>query len=293
MTASNLSATLTIAQRLEGALIGCAVGDALGLPSEGLSPQRIRRRWRGNWKMRLIFGRGMISDDTEHTFMVASALASHSDDVRSFQRSLAWKLRAWFAALPPGTGMATAKACMKLWLGFGPDRSGVYSAGNGPAMRSAIIGVHFNHSPEKRREFVRASTRLTHTDPKAETAALAVAECAAWSAQNDSEDHCTLLAHLRALSAEPEWHRAVDLITRHLTLSSSVSEFADAMNLSRGVTGYAFHTVPVAIYSWLRHPSDFRTALVSVLACGGDTDTAGAHHRFSRRDHSRLPRDSR
>jgi hypothetical protein len=44
----------------------------------------------------------------------------------------------------------------------------------------------------------------------------------------------------------------------------------------KGVGGYAFHTVPVAIYAWLRHREDFRAALISALDCGGDTDTVGA-----------------
>jgi hypothetical protein len=48
------------------------------------------------------------------------------------------------------------------------------------------------------------------------------------------------------------------------------------MNLSTGVSGYAFHSVPVAIYSWLRHATDFRMAVVSAIECGGDTDTVGA-----------------
>ncbi len=42
------------------------------------------------------------------------------------------------------------------------------------------------------------------------------------------------------------------------------------------MTGYAYRSVPVALYAWLRHPDDFRTALVAVLDCGGDTDTVGA-----------------
>jgi ADP-ribosylglycohydrolase len=226
--------------------------------------------------MRLVFGSGMVSDDTEHTFMVAGCLAAHPDDVVKFDRALAWKLRGWFASLPAGTGMATAKACIRLWLCFGSKRSGVFSAGNGPAMRSAIIGVYFNDSPSKRREFVRAATRITHTDPKAEVAAQAVAECAAWASGDRSVSQNELLRELRGLSVEPEWLRAFDLIGQHLEISSPVRDFAGAMNLSGGVTGYAFHTVPVAVYSWFRHPSNFREALVSVLDCGGDTDTVGA-----------------
>jgi ADP-ribosylglycohydrolase len=71
-----------------GVLLGTAVGDALGLPAENLSPERIRKRWSGEWRMRFLFGHGMMSDDTEHTIMVAQALLSHSDDSVAFQRAL-------------------------------------------------------------------------------------------------------------------------------------------------------------------------------------------------------------
>ena len=133
--------------RFAGLLLGTAVGDALGLPAENLSAEKIRRRWRGRWKMRLIFGKGMVSDDTEHTLMVAQALLEHPDDVAAFQRALAWKFRWWFAALPDGVGLAPARACLKLWLGFPPEKSAVTSAGSGPAMRSAIIGARFAGAP--------------------------------------------------------------------------------------------------------------------------------------------------
>jgi hypothetical protein len=36
------------------------------------------------------------------------------------------------------------------------------------------------------------------------------------------------------------------------------------------------HVVPVALYAWLRHPGEFRAALISALECGGDTDTVAA-----------------
>src|SRR5215471_9427316 len=112
----------------------------------------------------------MCSDDTEHTFLVAQALLSHPDDPVAFQRCLAWKLRLWLLGLPAGIGLATLKAILKLWLGFPPSRSGVWSAGNGPAMRSAIIGAYFYNDQDKRCAFVSAATHLTHTDPKAKTA---------------------------------------------------------------------------------------------------------------------------
>ena len=64
---------------------------------------------------------------------------------------------------------------IKLWLGFPATRSGVFSAGNGPAMRAALLGVCYGNDVPRLRALVRASTRITHTDPKAEYGALTVA----------------------------------------------------------------------------------------------------------------------
>ena len=137
------------------------------------------------WRHRLLFGRGMLSDDTEHSLFVAQSLLRYPDDAEAFQHRLAWHLRWWFAALPAGIGMATARASLNLWLGFPPTRSGVFSAGNGPAMRSALIGGYFHEQPKMLHRFVLASTQLTHTDPKADVGAEAVARLAAWAVEHD------------------------------------------------------------------------------------------------------------
>src|SRR5207249_4219179 len=121
----NSSAQERLRSAFAGVLLGTAVGDALGLPAENLSPERIRKRWSGEWRMRFLFGRGMISDDTEHTLMVAQSLLCHPDDATAFQRALAWKFRWWFAGLPGGVGLATAKACLKLWIRFPVNRAAV------------------------------------------------------------------------------------------------------------------------------------------------------------------------
>jgi ADP-ribosylglycohydrolase len=263
--------------RFSGLVLGTAVGDALGLPAENLSAARIQRRWHGQWRMRLLLGRGLISDDTEHTLMVAQALLAEPRDAPAFQRLLARKFRWWFAALPAGVGLATAKACLKLWVGIRPGNSAVKSAGSGPAMRSAVIGAYFASDPGKRRDFVLASSRLTHRGWQAETAALAVAEAAALILlEQKHPDTSAVLARLRQLSPEPEWQNLVATMETALLAQASVPEFASRLGLQRAVSGYALHVTPVALYAWLRHPGDFRAALISALACGGDTDTVGA-----------------
>src|SRR3954471_4814661 len=153
---------------LTSCLTGMAVGDALGLPHEGLSPRRARRRFPDVDRFHFLVGRGMFSDDTEHACMTGQALLYSGGDGPRFARSLAWRLRWWLVGCPPAIGLATLKACLKLWLGFGPNRSGVWSAGNGPCMRAPVLGVALENCPELIAEFVRRCTRITHTDPKAE-----------------------------------------------------------------------------------------------------------------------------
>lgn len=131
------------AEIVEGCLLGTAVGDSIGLPGEGLSRRRLARLYPGELRHRLIFGSGMMSDDTEHTVMVAESLLHHHGEAGPFAEVLGRSFRWWFAAIPPGIGLGTARAMIRLWCGIPASRSGVGSAGNGPAMRSSIIGVFF------------------------------------------------------------------------------------------------------------------------------------------------------
>ena len=217
----------------------------------------------------------MISDDTEHTLFVAQCLLEDPDDSAAFQRRLGWKLRLWFLGLPAGIGFATLKAILRLWVGFPAQRSGVRSAGNGPAMRSAVLGAYFADDEERRRRFVTASTRLTHIDPRAETAAQAVAEAAAWVVSGGG-DLKGFLPRLKRLGEDEEWVAICAKLTFALGSNHSVREFAEALGAGDGVSGYAYRTVPVAIYAWMKHSKDFRGGLAAVLDCGGDTDTVGA-----------------
>ncbi|WP_309387381.1 ADP-ribosylglycohydrolase family protein [Cerasicoccus frondis] len=263
-------------QRLAGVIWGCAVGDALGLPAEGISRTGIARRgWTDNWRHAFIGGKGMLSDDTEHTLMVAQALSRYPTDVGRFQRSFGWRLRWWLLTLPAGIGMATGRALFKLWLGFPPSRSGVFSAGNGPAMRSAIFGVYFADQPALLDAYVKASTEITHTDPKALVGALAVAYCAVGGSDEDLRVKLCNLAKYEGV----EWPKLWAEIEDALQCKVTVAEFADRLGLHDGVSGYTYHTVPVAIYAfilWRRRENAFAGMLNDVLNLGGDTDSVAA-----------------
>lgn len=261
--------------RIAGVLLGTAVGDALGLPREGLSRRRGLRIFGGPpLQHRFVFRRGMISDDTEHLCMTAQAMLRAPDDASAFTRSLAWRLRWWLLGIPAGTGFATLRAILKLWLGFAPESSGVWSAGNGPAMRAPILGACLSDRPDQLRAYVHASTRLTHTDPKAEHGALLVAHAARHGIlQGNQAGDFFATIRTQIPDLDPELNDLLGKLAAHLERNACATELADALGLSRGVTGYMYHTVPLALYCWLRHRDDFRSAVEEVIALGGDTDS--------------------
>lgn len=267
-----------IADSIIGCLLGTAVGDAMGLPCEGLSKRRQLRFYPRLNQHHFLFGRGMVSDDTENTCMVAQALIVSKGDVQLFTKDLAWRLRFWLLGLPAGIGYSTLKAILKLWLRFKPERFGIFSAGNGPAMRSAIIGVCYGDDSQKLRELVRASTRLTHTDPKAEFGALAVTIAAYLSSQQSNvtpHDYYKVLQnHLTAEATE--FLQLIEKACHSADVGQTTESFAAKLELERGISGYIYHTVPVVIHTWFRHQKDYSKAILEIVRCGGDTDTTAA-----------------
>ncbi|MGV3617763.1 MAG: ADP-ribosylglycohydrolase family protein [Fimbriimonas sp.] len=235
---------------MQGCLLGTAVGDALGLPREGLRRGRAGRMFPGPIRHRLFFGRGMVSDDTDHCRMVAQCLHEAEGDVERFRLLFARRLKGWFLTLPAGIGLATVKACLRLLVGTPPSRSGVPSAGNGAAMRAAPIGVFFRHDEVRLRAFVEASARVTHTDERAIQGALAVALAAAASARGESE------TELASVLTHPAWFAPFDP--------------------GEGVSGYVVPTVHAALACWQAHPNDYRAAVTQAIEMGGDTDTVAA-----------------
>jgi ADP-ribosyl-[dinitrogen reductase] hydrolase len=265
------------ADSIAGAILGCALGDALGLPYEGLSRRRGVRLLGEPDRMRFVFRRGMVSDDTEHSCMVAQSLCECPCDVDLFSRCLGRRFRWWLLGLPAGIGFATLRAILKLWCGFSPQRGGVFSAGNGPAMRSAILGAAIDDLATLQR-FVHASTVTTHSDPKAYHGAFAVA-LAAWCAKRGLDTRGSFFAQYRALPGHvpsDEFHALMLQVEQSLASGASTESFAQEIGCARGVSGYIYRTVPIALHCWLAHPRDFRKAVSASIRRGGDTDTTGA-----------------
>lgn len=109
-----------MADRLAGVLLGTGVGDALGLPVEGLSARRIELRFGRVERSRLLGRTGYVSDDTEQAALVAQSLARSPAEPERCAAEFRRALLGWFCRLPWGAGRATVRACARIAIGLRP-----------------------------------------------------------------------------------------------------------------------------------------------------------------------------
>jgi ADP-ribosyl-[dinitrogen reductase] hydrolase len=260
-----------ITDRLAGTLLGTALGDALGLPAEGMSARAIRRRFGRIDRFRLLGRTGFVSDDTEQSALLAQSLARHPDDpdrcVRAFRRALL----GWFCRLPWGIGWGTLRACVRIALGISP--SGVNSAGNGAAMRAAILGAFFHDRPDAREWFGRAIARVTHRDDRAVEGALYVAELAAACVRSTPDTpRKALVSEARRVVHHPQLVTALDQVSELASRGVDTSQASEAC----GTSGFVIHTAAFATFVFLRYGDEPMRALSEAIHAGGDTDSIGA-----------------
>ena len=256
--------------RLAGTLLGTALGDALGLPAEGMSRRAITRRFGTVDRFRLLGRVGFVSDDTEQTALVAQALVEAPRDLDRAIRLFRRGLLGWFCRFPWGAGRATLRACGRISLGL--RRPGVRSAGNGAAMRAAIIGVFYHDRPEERRRAVRAFAEVTHTDPRAVEGALFVAEVAATATELNPGQRLDAVRLGRAVVSDPELGSAID---RALELASTNTS-TEVAAMTCGTSGFVVSTLGFATFLFVRWGDHPLRCWAEGIAAGGDTDTIAA-----------------
>ena len=266
---------LTHESAITGALLGTALGDALGLPYEGMSARRGARMFPDPTRFHFVFGRGMGSDDTDHACLALEALCAAGTDPDRFASDFARRLRWWLVGVPAGIGYATLRAGVRSWLGWPPRTSGVDSAGNGAAMRVAVLGAAVDDA-DVLGALVRASTAVTHRDPRALYGALAVALAAAAARRGEPDALLPALDRACADAMARESFAAVERAVASAVAGEPTSEFARSIGCEHGVSGYVLHTVPVAIHAWRSAPRDWLLVVTSAIRCGGDADTVAA-----------------
>lgn len=285
--------------------MGTFAGDALGMPVEGWSPQRIARTFGALTDLRsatlfvrvysAIFGlladpkntfsgvrlgRGTYTDDTQMMIGVAESLAAcggfdGADMARRFVENFDPRR---------GYGAGAMKAIGGLrrgipWNVVGTQLFGSHggSFGNGAAMRVAPVGVFYYDDSAELRRVAELSASITHTHYLGKEGAALQAFAVAGAVRREpgaTFDAQSFLVELRAF-VQPDCAEFQEKLTKIgdlLTQQPTVFEVANA--LGNGVE--IFNSVPAAIYSFLSHADSFKDAVVYAVSLGGDTDTIGA-----------------
>ena len=166
--------------RAAGALLGTAVGDALGAGYEfgtaPLAPGAAEMIGGGLGN----FAPGEFTDDTAMALCIAEAgLAGHDLTTRTGLDAVGERFLAWARSGPPDIGISTAAVLRGPATGADlPDRARAHLAatgrggGNGALMRTATVAlVHLGHPPDVA-VAARGVAELTHADPLAGDAAV-------------------------------------------------------------------------------------------------------------------------
>ena len=175
--------------RVRGALLGLAVGDALGAPLEGLSAQQIRAHYQTvtdyvdgakAWKRKPYRWRmpGLYTDDTQQSLALCDVLLETGridpERLKELYLGLAEPDNG-YAGAHRGVGRSFRQVLAALKRGVAPLDAGQTSAGIGAAMRIAPVGLFFHDDTDALFEAVMTSGLMTHRDMRSLAGACAVA----------------------------------------------------------------------------------------------------------------------
>lgn len=262
--------------RFSGCLLGLAVGDALGMPLEGMRASSIRKRvgrvrdfMDAPWRM---LKAGQWTDDTKMMLCHArSILERRGVDTEDTAR----KFVAWFESGDwRGIGGSTYESIQRLRAGVHPEESGArgeMAAGNGAAMRIAPVGLADCLDLEKLRRDVREVSMITHANPEAVAGAQAVAFAVARAARRDLQPPSLIAETVDFIGPCAVSDR---LLLAEKFLSGGIEPEEALARL--GTSGYVVETVASAFYCFLRTPGDFEETVSRAVEGGLDSDTTGA-----------------
>ncbi len=252
--------------------------------------------------------RGSTTDDTQLSLAVARSLMSRngfSVESQAYHHVLE------MARGDFGWGRSTRNAIteLALWFESGgavgrkplsevempPNQPARIGTGNGVAMKIVPLALwHFANPPssENRENFLDDALDLglmTHGDPRASFAAVAVgaviAECLNWDTSEINERLPAFVKTVKTgvlnsvIAAEKEnrdFRPNKDTLSRRLAMAFKLLHDPERLLKEVGNGCFALESVPFAIATFLRHPTDFRAAVLEAVNAGGDADTTAS-----------------
>lgn len=318
--------TNRLLDRIQGCLLGAQIGDAMGMPWEGMKAHDIAHVTKGLGVMgftapgqhSLSFLRGLNAGDTTDDWALAAANARAliRGGGNYIPRLIVLEHLIAFRQSSIGWGRTTKKAMEELdayeqtqhILGRGPGSTASMDqdrpnsgCGNGVAMKIAPLAIRHvtRHRGSRCDQLAKTVLRhgsLTHPDVRASVAALGVAFLTTrfllssddTFPEGSSAAAYEMLDHIRIrlasiedeIASPPDSGRFTQRLGRILDarqrdLLNPNKRQVKTADLVR-VLGNGYHALEscaFAIAMALRHPNDFRSALLNTVNAGGDADT--------------------
>ena len=283
--------------RAYGALAGLALGDALGMPTQAMSPQQIQTVYGhvtglvdGDKSQPYAPGMaaGSVTDDTEQALLIASLLLKgHGSGLNLDASEFSHALLAWEdSMIERGSldllGPSTKAALERVRAGENPLRVGGEGTTNGAAMRVTPIGIAASTSDRQLfADAVWSSCQVTHATRQGFQSAALVAAAVSLGIDAGAADVTDLLwkavAFVRSLPERGAWSPEPDVVAathRALKLAAQPASSLEWLAGQIGTAVASAQAIPMAFALLARDPSP--RALLQAANLGGDTDTIGA-----------------
>lgn len=283
-------------ERALGALQGLALGDALGMPTQSMSPAEIERRYGRiaglvdavpEQPIAPSMPAGAVTDDTEQALLLAELLIAGGGRVEPM--ALARALLDWEDDMRARgsldlLGPSTKVALERVRDGEDPLLTGRFGTTNGAAMRVTPVGIAFSMRDRSRfAEAVHESCLVTHDTRQGWEAAGLVAAAVSAGIDGlgvaDAIDAAVEL--LAALPARGHWSAKASVLERSRTALAQ-TEGLSGEALERhlrdtvGTSVDSTESIPAALVLARRFADDPFAGLCAAAGLGGDTDTVAA-----------------
>lgn len=277
--------------RAQGALLGAAIGDALGRPVEGLTPKEIRERHGEIREFRLPASRqdprvGSYGGDTKLMVQTARALLeAEQTHPAAFAARLIRGIRS-----RRNVANAAVEAVVRMADGRPWHRAGMPSAGDGATVRATAVGLRHATDLEALRSAGARNTVVTHADRLAVAAGIVHAYAVARLARTDAAtlDPVSFLDELADVLGSDfadvgGIERRADRDFGQVRLADRIREigglldvpWTEAMaHIHNGA--YVLEALPAAIWFFLANRNDPAEAIVRAANAGFDADTVAA-----------------